>query len=222
MSNEEPYVEHSHAQIIAIADCAISYFLVHNELQRLVVETDIVDDKVAVEPIGFNRSNLIDWHLGRLDNEQLLQRCIGYWHSASNTESQESTLITRAFIACFRENAVIGLQRDKEWYLPGGIIKGPGTPTELLNSYPSDSLRWYLKHSTGLDLVGLSPGLDVTIFNAEQKTELTVLYDGIARGELIAGTLLSLDALPNFAFVCGNPNAFIRWAYKRLNGYGNR
>jgi hypothetical protein len=215
--SEESYSEQNKARIFAIANSAVSYFTRDNALQRLVVETEIVDDKVAVAPVGFDRETLLDWHLGKLDDSTLLKRRISYWHSEIDTESQKRSETTRGFIACFHHDAVVGLHRQGEWYLPGGVVKGSGTPTQIVHSSLFQSMKWYLEQETGLELMGISRGFDVTILNVEQKPELTILYYGVVRGALIAGTLLSLNALPTFAPVCGNPEAFIQWSYLQLH-----
>lgn len=117
-----------------------------------------------------------------------------------------------AFIAYFQPDLVVGLQRDGEWYLPGGILEGKKDSAGVSGTGSSvfSELASYIKQQTGLTLTSLSKGLQIMMRQVEDGAELIVLYAGRATGDLSGGARLAVEALPNFAPVCGEPEKLIR------------
>jgi hypothetical protein len=211
ISIDKPDAE-EHRQLFTIIHEAIPYFLASEVLQRLFLQTTIYDDKVSVEPFAFERVDLINWYSGRLNDEAIWDRRIGYWHSAHEYVAQSNTAYV--FAVCFHNRSIIGLQRNGKWYLPGGIVKGKEVPPEIQNANVYDSLKWYMQQQTGLRITGLSHGHVLEGKNAPPNDVVIVLNHIIAtNGELSAGTLIPLDALPVFAPEYGDPRDYIRWSF---------
>ena len=110
--------------------------------------------------------------------------------------------VVRAYLVAIDPGYVIGLQREDEWYLPGGIVEGPGRPEDMPHGKHFEPLAWYLKEQTGMTLEGLSDGVGMGMFQSENGMELTVLYMGTASGTQTSGSRFELDSIPDLAGVC--------------------
>jgi hypothetical protein len=124
--------------------------------------------------------------------------------------------LVRAFLVALVPGLVIGIQREGEWYLPGGIVEGPGMPEGMLPEQHFESLAWYLMEQTGLQLTGLSDAIGVSMLPASEGVEVTVLYAGSATGTQTGGTQFSPDSLPEFAGICTVTQDQIRSICSRL------
>ena len=114
---------------------------------------------------------------------------------------------------------VIGMERDGLWYLPGGPVDGSALldpPGQQAQSDSGDPLRFpplaaLVQQQLGLELVRLGGPFSVNMHPAQGNSfDISMYFLAVARGERIAGTLLSADKLPRFADVCPAEAAFIR------------
>jgi hypothetical protein len=124
--------------------------------------------------------------------------------------------LVRAFLVALDPGLVIGIQRDGKWYLPGGIVEGPGMPEGMLPEQHFKTLAWYLMEQTGLQLTGLSDAIGVSMLPASEGVEVTVLYAGSVTGRQTRGTRFSLESLPEFASICAVTQDQIRSICGRL------
>jgi hypothetical protein len=118
--------------------------------------------------------------------------------------------LVRAFLGTVDPGFVIGIRLDEEWYLPGGVVEGPGAPEGMPPINHFEPLAWHLMQQTGLRLTGLSDAVGVGMRPGSRGTELTVLYAGVATGTQTGGTRFRLDSLPEFAAICSVSHDQIR------------
>lgn len=137
-------------------------------------------------------------------------------HTASGLDPKAKVYLVRAFLVALDSGLVIGIQREGEWYLPGGIVEGPGTPDGVPRGSHFEPLAQHLLSQTGLRLTGLSDAVGLGMFPAPDGVEATVLYVASATGEQTEGTQFSLDALPEFAKICAVTHDQIRNLCGRL------
>jgi hypothetical protein len=110
--------------------------------------------------------------------------------------------VVYGFILGFIPNTVIAIESGGKWRLPGGVVEGAGEPSGCKDGQHFQPLVWHVKEQTGLDLVGISRGIAVSIFDGELGPSVSVLYAGKASGKRTAGKLVSVDAIPEFDSVC--------------------
>ena len=122
--------------------------------------------------------------------------------SAVGLDPKAKVFLVRAFLVALEPRLVIGIQHEGKWYLPGGIVEGPGTPPGMPRGSHFEPLAWHLMEQTGLQLTGLSDGVGVGIFPGPNGPEVTVLYLGRAAGTQTGGTQFVLESLPEFAAIC--------------------
>ncbi len=130
--------------------------------------------------------------------------------NASGLDPKAKVLLVRAFLVALDPGLVIGIQRDGEWYLPGGIVEGPGTPDGVPRGSHFEPLAQHLLSQTGLRLTGLSDAVGLGMFPAPDGVEATVLFVGKATDAQTGGTQFSLDSLPEFAKICAVTHDTIR------------
>jgi hypothetical protein len=107
------------------------------------------------------------------------------------------------FLLGFVPNVVVAIERDRKWYLPGGVVEGLGEPTGCTDGQHFQPLVSHVKKQTGLDLVGISKEvIAVSIFEGELGPSVSVVYVGKATGKRTGGELVDINAIPEFASVC--------------------
>lgn len=110
--------------------------------------------------------------------------------------------VVYAFILGFTPDIVIAIESGGKYRLPGGVVEGIGEPSGCTDGQHFQPLVWHVKEQTGLDLVGISRGIAVRIFEGELGPSVSVLYVGKATGKQTAGRLVSIDAIPSFDPIC--------------------
>jgi hypothetical protein len=117
------------------------------------------------------------------------------------------------------KRAVIGIEHDGLWQLPGGPVEGDCVPDASHVIVPPDCgdqhrfapLAVHLRQQTGLELVRLAGPFAVNVHPSRGNVfDVSMYYLAIAAGEQTAGTLLSTDKLPRFADHCPAEGTFIR------------
>jgi len=71
-------------QLMAIVQNSAPYFQRYRALKRLMINLTINDAKVATEPVGFNRAEIVKWYSGLISYEYLVKQHIAYWHPPSD------------------------------------------------------------------------------------------------------------------------------------------
>jgi len=125
-------------------------------------------------------------------------------------------LLVRAFLVALEPGVVIGIQLEGQWFLPGGIVEGPGRPEGTARDSHFEPLAWHLMKQTGLQLTGLSDAVGVGLFPVPNGAELTVLYVGSVTGKQTEGTQFLPHSVPEFAKICAVSKDQIRTLCSRF------
>lgn len=135
---------------------------------------------------------------------------------AAGIDTEAKVKVVRAYLVTVDPSFVIGIENNNEWYLPGGIVEGPGRPDGGPPGQHFAPLAWHLKEQTGLTLEGLSDAIGVGMFPGNDGIETTVLYAGRASGTQTGGSRFALDEIPEFASVCNVSEQEIRDICSRI------
>jgi hypothetical protein len=117
------------------------------------------------------------------------------------------------------QRAVIGVERDGCWQLPGGPVEGDGAPNASQVALPPDCgdrhrfapLALHVRQQTGMELVRLAGPFAVNMHPPRASVfDISAYYLALATGERTGGTLLSAEGLPRFADHCPAEHTFIR------------
>ena len=111
-------------------------------------------------------------------------------------------VVVYGFLLGFLPNTVIAVRQGDDWLLPGGAVEGPGTPEGTDDGQHFRALAWHVARQTGLELMGLSNAIAVSIFEGELGPSVAVLYVGSARGKRTQGSLVDPHSIPDFAAIC--------------------
>lgn len=115
------------------------------------------------------------------------------------------------YVLLFLPDRITVVERDGEYYLPGGVIPGvldiDGFPnTGPRHFYP---MADYVREQTGLILTDLSDAVQIIMSPLTAHFELSVFYLAYAEGRQTRGTPTLRTDLPRLHYTCDDPSEMI-------------